>query len=633
MLSYFPQLWASINIRPEDFQRRPQSAALPDVPVPDSDPIVKPTNLTLGFEITPTQATVMFQSYREGNTCKLTFPAVRLPLDPRVIRQAQVRVFAGVIDPAIMGESQTGMSGENRPILVPQMNLETGESNELFRGFIDDWRLINGEDGSYIEINCRDVTGFFIDASLPVEALERIPKDLPIDDVIKLLIEGEAASVLPGASIDDRLEDLQVIDINGSFNLTRSKITSNTGRQARVAASLAEAIATNDSGAIDSLIAEQARLSAKQTQLQLQFTEQAAARTEAASAKVALGPLGLARLGLSGSRGIRVVNNTGEPLPPIGDIKGAEWFDSKGSIKKSKSRGTAAKMSYWDFITDLCVGSGYICYIRTPKTQPVPIANTLIDISPNAELVIDHPRTYYPDISDEPRRFIYGYNVNRIELARDYNAATLPKAIVVSAIAAESGKTVTYRHPPLPPKQRKSNRATIDIQGTGDREDVDRYILKDRVPEGSIQATLKRHAESIYDQLFRAELTVSIETSVLNAFDTDNPALADMLQLRPADPIEVQIAGQTVEKDETSAITGMGQFRALGNIERRLRLIELGMDPLLANAIGAAEESPFFQRVFRVQSVQVDWDSETGFNFNVEAINYLDVTAEGGVSP
>src|SRR5690606_19703224 len=65
-------------------------------------------------------------------------------------------------------------------------------SNELFRGFVDDWDLDIGE-SNRISIKARDLTGELLDKEIPENALRDLPKTLPLDQVIQLLLTGDGA--------------------------------------------------------------------------------------------------------------------------------------------------------------------------------------------------------------------------------------------------------------------------------------------------------------------------------------------------------------------------------------------------------------------------------------------------------
>lgn len=629
---FYPQLWARIDLRVENFIRN-KKINLPSLPK-TGDPITNTNTFALGYDIVPNRATVTLRSYREGNEAKLTIPAAKLPIDPRVVRQAAITIFAGNIKSSEWAQAITGTVAQKEALFLPEVDDETGESNEIFRGFIDDLSISYDENEQSISISARDLTGIFLDNSLPVAALARVPKGLPIDKVIQLLIDGEELALLGGKQYEFFNSEHSPKDIKVASRRLAHELASTATR-------LAKAITRLGLDPTNEEIANEViRLTAKQSALS---TGQIAMNNLEISAVAAAsgGAPAIARLGLHEARGMKVVNATGEPLPSFGDLKGASWFDSAGSIKKSRSRGKGSnntKISYWDFITDLCVGNGYIVYIRVPPTT-----NTItpdlaqlfgVDPTPPAEIVIDRPRTYYKDIPSEVRRFIYGYNVNRLELTRNYNGRELPTAIVVSAIEDETGRIVTQRHPPEKPsltkKQKGSvaNRATLDVTGTGDKEELDRFIMADRIPAANIKEALTRYAEMVYEQLSRGEMEVKIETKTMNGFpsnwDTEN---VDMLRLRPADAIEVEVT--PLDSIGFVGVTTAGQYQEMSADQRLEYLTKIGMEPTLIAALLLAEDNPLIQSVFRVQDVMIEFTENEGFHFQVDALNYLDVSAEG----
>lgn len=612
--TYYPQLWVKMKIRVENFIRNnPDDPIILDAgEASGKDPTEK--GVALGYAIIPYTCSVSLRSYREGNEARLEIPSGRLPVDPRVLRQASIHIYAGGLDPVTFAESQEGIIRQASLALLPETDPITGKTNEIFRGFIDDWTVVHSEDENMIQITARDATGFFLDHEFPIEALNRVPKNLTLDLAIKLLIDGEPGALQPQADI--REDRQKRADSRAASKKLHHQLSNIAARLARAQAALAED-PTNAA-----LIDEVNRLIIRQGDLQADLVE---AEAEA-SATDAL-PILAARLGLPGARGTVVTNNTGGPLPTLADISGASWFDSLGQTKKGRGTGGKGKISYWDFITDLCVGAGYICYFRLPDPVLVPTAGGFVDITPPAELVIDEPRTYYKENTGQKlRRFIYGFNVDRLEVTRNYNGKNLPTSVVVSAIEDGSGRTVTGRFPPL--VLNKTKRSSTAVTGTGDHDEAVRFVTNVRLPPYAAKQLLDRYAQSVYEQLSRGEMQIRIETDCLQGFlSTEFTDLGkmDMLQLRPADSIHVELAPESIS--DAQAVTQIGKYESLDPWARVDKLIAFGIPSNLATLLVHAEDNPLVQRVFRVQDVGINFDSETGFNFSIQAINYLDISA------
>lgn len=149
-----------------------------------------------GYDTVPYTVNVERNSYRQADECRLTIPLARMPFDPRVIRAATVQIFGGVVDPAAYAES---MQKGNLGLLIPDATAG-GASNELFRGFVDEWE-ITLSDHDVLEVTARDLTSFLVDAEIPENALRDIPDGTRLDDVIRLILFGGAITDETGKAL------------------------------------------------------------------------------------------------------------------------------------------------------------------------------------------------------------------------------------------------------------------------------------------------------------------------------------------------------------------------------------------------------------------------------------------------
>lgn len=602
---YYPQCWVRLQIRFEDYIQLPQPVVTPAIP--NTDPVDYGFQL-IDEKIIPKQATVTLNSYRNADEATVTIPYGKLPLDPRWIRAATLQVYMGTLEPSEFGEGIGPIYGESQITLIdetPNLIIEGTETNEIFRGYVDDWEISQDGDDT-IQITARDVSAILIDAEMPTNGLAGIPKLLPLDQVVQQIIVGDAAA--QGVPPDRQEERPRRLDSRRDVRRLQIRLDYVTQRISKATAALAQE-PTNTA-----LANELARLQTKQAEI----LSALAVSGSVAAAGDAI-PILAQRYGLPSLRGLKVVNNTGEPLPTLAAVKGPTYFDSKGNAKKARSGGSSEKISYWDFITDLCVGAGYICYFRTP-TDAAGLGQL-----PPAELVIDLPKTYYPQAGGEIRTFLYGYNVDSLNVKRQFTGKNIPTGVAVSAIEAATGQTITSRFPPV----EQMNRPSASAAGIGDRTEYKTILLKDRIP-GSIggstaQQTLDRIAESIYQQLSRGEFIVTIETTTLAALGSNiGTGQADMFQLRAGDPIEVQITASDPTGQQPN-VTQAGNFVALGLLERGRKLVEqFGLTPVAAALAATASESELQQEIFYTREVGVNFDSESGFAFTIEAINYVE---------
>lgn len=144
-------------------------------------------------DVEPLDATVELNSPRKADTAKVTIHRSKLPVDPQIIRSATLQVFFGVCSSEEYADAcgAVGGPGIMLPDVVPEGRPFAGESNEVFRGFVDIWEVNMDESGGTIELTARDTTGFFLDAEIYENPLRGIPADMTIDKVIEAMISGD----------------------------------------------------------------------------------------------------------------------------------------------------------------------------------------------------------------------------------------------------------------------------------------------------------------------------------------------------------------------------------------------------------------------------------------------------------
>ena len=344
---------------------------------------------------------------------------------------------------------------------------------------------------------------------------------------------------------------------------------------------------------------------------------------------------------LPAAEGLRVVVEllNGDELPTLAEIKPPNWFDSKKTVKKGRKRSPngSQKMYYWDMITDLCVAAGFVCFMRLPTLDDAGGNVAGRGIAARPELVISDPRTYYKDsikfggervAPDTVRRFIYGINVDSLKLRRKFGGIKTP-TIEVRSWDTRKGKALVGRFP------RRTVNNKPATSGKGDREEVQVHLLRDIVGPGA-QDRLDKAAASIYQQLSRGEFEVQIKTKALAALPrnvspsevtrstTSTPANvdADIFAMQAGDPIIVGIDQANKELDRITTVTEFN--KTLGPARSEL-MQKVAIRRDLADAIAIAMDSDFIQQEFRVQKAVMTWAHQSGWEFEVHAINYLDI--------
>ena len=348
--------------------------------------------------------------------------------------------------------------------------------------------------------------------------------------------------------------------------------------------------------------------------------------------------------GLEAAKGIRIVVDKGVDLPTLGEIKPPNWFDSQKTVKKGKKRSPndAQRMSYWDMITDLCVSAGFIVYLRLPNSNDdrenpkLPRGRPLL---PAPELVISNPRTYYGESTnygevqvpvEEVRQFYYGINVDQLKLRRKYGGVKVP-TIELRSFDVATGERYVGRFP----RREVNNKPAVS--GKGEREEVQVYLLRD-IQGPNSQRRLDEAAESIYQQLSRGEFEVQLKTKTLAALprnlDPDRVSRrtttiaqnvdADMFQMDAGQPIIVGVDRSVQGTDRVSAPTQFQDSLGPARVQQILKATP-SIPTQLAEDIADAMESQYIQKEFRVSKLTMTWAHSRGWEFEIHALNYLDI--------
>jgi hypothetical protein len=143
--------------------------------------------------IIPLRATLNLNGIRTASTLSLTLAFADLPIEPRMIRGAEVRFYLGTTtadDFASGIEGQTAATGTNPnnkfPLNLIPLTYKDGmgrqRTNLRFVGWVDDWQ-VNWLDGqATVELKCRDSSSLLIDTEAPQYVGLR--PDLPINKAI-----------------------------------------------------------------------------------------------------------------------------------------------------------------------------------------------------------------------------------------------------------------------------------------------------------------------------------------------------------------------------------------------------------------------------------------------------------------
>ena len=566
-------------------------------------------------DIVPLSCTVELNSYRTADTCKVDLQLSRLPIDPRLVRAISVQVFGGVFSAEDFAAANGGKGAAG--ILIPDLtdprtgvpNSFGGVTNELFRGFADEIAIDWSSDDATVSLTCRDLSGELLDAEIPPNMLAELPGFLRLDEAIQLLLTGDS---LAAEKQDARLAE---------------EATKEIGRRRR---KLLAEIRLEDEVFYDAINNDQPELAAAAITAIAGFK----AQIKALRSEVQALPPTSTRFGMPGFRGLVVVNEVRDvtavaadgitfqllDLPTVEELRPKAWLDSRGTVRKGrkKATGNKTKISFLDFISDIVTSAGYIMYWRPPASQQLA----------SYELVITNPQTHYGSSTTagqtfpgavDSRKFIGGSNIEELSLKRSLKGTATP-SVGVKTYDTATGEVYAKIYPPMP----KDNRPSPT--GDGDRTEIKVYAL-DQISgktEDEIIAKLEAAAKSIYEQLSRGDLTVSIKTPVLSGLPANirSGIVGDLFGLRPRDPIELILPAE----DPTTGIVSAGLILDDTDIAKRLAQARLaGLDSESARKLANAASLEYIQTEFRTSGVTLTWSTDRGWEFAVSAINYLDI--------
>jgi hypothetical protein len=277
------------------------------------------------------------------------------------------------------------------------------------------------------------------------------------------------------------------------------------------------------------------------------------------------------------------------------------------------------KMSVWDYLTDVAGMAGCVLFFE------------------GSTIVIQKPRTLYGSevvregdpwegleyngAELENRTLIYGENVESFEVSRRFNE-NAPRNIELRCYLPSRKKTLVARFPGVTSKVQPGEKA-------------DKSILVLRVSGVASKDALKVIAQSVYEDMSRQELAVSIKTKHLASLGGSNSE-PDLLYLQSGDPVEVLFASKEGDAEVPSSPE---QLEGALLIEARTIefLSALGYEKEIAAAYAKAYVAAGYQTIFRVQKAMIDWSSEEGVSISIDATNYVqaryDVPLPEGLEP
>lgn len=288
---------------------------------------------------------------------------------------------------------------------------------------------------------------------------------------------------------------------------------------------------------------------------------------------------------------------------------------SKGARKKGKGPppggGQGADVSVWDYLTDVTGMLGLLIRFEGTRVIIQSPRQLFKDGAPGRlddPFVVQGGRTLASGTVLDRRLMVYGRNVSDMSVGRDFTRHG-PQNIELRSYNPETKSVIIARHPPKDSRQKKAN--------PGDAgEEV--YLVK-RVPGIADEATLRRVAQSAYEQINRNEVEVNISTMNLASFGAggEDP---DLLDVQPGDPVDVELQR---EEEEFQGATVNNLEDLLAQAQRGVEfLVALGFSEGFAKAYTRAFIDSSLVSTFRMRKAAFAWDESSGIEVSIDAVNY-----------
>lgn len=158
-------------------------------PQPAKQPLTVSDKLSQVMGLIPKQATVELPGYRHAGKFNLTFEYKDFPIDPRVIRAAQVELHLGAVEDADFAKGMVLKTGGPRTSVLNTRNGTAMRLDTLLMlGTIDSIDTEHGTSGSIVHMEGRDLRGLLLDLPLTAGVLQKLALDKPIDDVVTQIV-------------------------------------------------------------------------------------------------------------------------------------------------------------------------------------------------------------------------------------------------------------------------------------------------------------------------------------------------------------------------------------------------------------------------------------------------------------
>lgn len=278
--------------------------------------------------------------------------------------------------------------------------------------------------------------------------------------------------------------------------------------------------------------------------------------------------------------------------------------------------GGTSKLTVWDYMTDF-VGQLGLTLRMQDSTIIIQRARTLYSgkftgrpDDPFTERTLDDGRVIHN------RLFIHGRNIDDVDFGRKYTKFDSLN-IEVRCYVAKLKRTLVARFP-VEKKDRNSKAQP------GDQKDEKWLVI--RVQGIEDEKTLRVVAQGAYEAIGRQELTVNFATKNLASFGGDNLD-PDALDIQATDTVDVEF-----DRSSPNSSTIAGIEEEIAN-NASSYLTRLGYSAEISAAYERAMRDIGFPSTFRVRSVGIEYDFESGVAFDFECTNYMEARVDKELPP
>lgn len=193
----------------------------------------------------PKKASVELPAYRQAGKFNLTFDFKDLPIDPRLVRSASVRIYMDTVAATSYSEGVVRPgAGNNRVSILPPTArpsvVNPSLDNMVLSGTVDTWHVSHTSSGSEITLEGRDSRGILLDSPIKPVMLDKIPLKADIVKVVQAIVKlhplmGDV-QVLPSAP-SDWPDGLPSPTLQGNLAPAQTRVRRGAnGQQARASA-------------------------------------------------------------------------------------------------------------------------------------------------------------------------------------------------------------------------------------------------------------------------------------------------------------------------------------------------------------------------------------------------------------